>query len=823
VLVSVDRAETRVSLLEATGSPSASRSSVPRPAPGARPGAGYRIAELYLERRGARSIVGNIYKGKVDNVLPGLEAAFVDIGLDKNGFLHVDEIVLPGVETPKRGRGGGGGAGKISELLKPGQEIVVQVVKDPLKTKGARLSMELTIAGRYMVYAPTGEGIGVSRRLDDAERERLRKESKALDLGEGGAIVRTAAHGATRGDFQRELEYLHKLHEVLVKRVVETPAPAMVFQEADLSVRVVRDIFSADFERAVVDDPQQHHRLVSFFTRTAPELVERVELWEGPEPLLAAYGVEEVIDGVMSRRVDLPSGGYLMIDYAEALTVIDVNSGSFIGRGKGARLEDTITRTNLEAADEVVNQLRLRDIGGIIVIDFIDMARARNRDAVMKTLRKALDEDRTKTFTAEISKLGLVEMTRQNVTEGVREIMSRPCPVCDGEGVIRSEETIAIEFERRLREVASESSADVQALLVQINPRVTAQFTGQNSRALHALEAETGLFFHFEGSEGLALDHFAITFQGTREEVEERALPFREGDEVLVQIVEPHMYNVDDAVAKIDGYIISVVGAASQVGEKRMVRVEEVGRTAASALLLDEKGEVVRPPAQGRGGRSAGGPDTRRDASDGRPARTRSRRRPDAGEDPQARREAGLGEVQTAVGGEPEQNGESVGAGEPALAAGESQAARPEAGAADQGEPGVGRRPGAVARGEPGAVGQEEPGASEAESAAAAPARRSRVGLPRRRPRAPRGGEEASAPASPAEAPDAAASKEPIMEEVAARTESAGGPARPGSGPEGTADSGVPVEGAEDDLQSRPRRRGRRGGRRRSAAKAQDQ
>jgi len=819
VLVSVDRAETRVSLLEATGSPSAAHSSAARPARGARPGAGYRIAELYLERRGARSIVGNIYKGKVDNVLPGLEAAFVDIGLDKNGFLHVDEIVLPGVETPKRGRGGGG---KISDLLKPGQEIVVQVVKDPLKTKGARLSMELTIAGRYMVYAPTGEGVGVSRRLDDAERERLRKESKALDLGEGGAIVRTAAHGATRSDFERELEYLHKLHEVLVKRVVETPAPAMVFQEADLSVRVVRDIFSADFERAVVDDPQQHHRLVSFFTRTAPELVERVELWEGPEPLFEAYGVEEVIDGVMSRRVDLPSGGYLMIDYAEALTVIDVNSGSFIGRGKGARLEDTITRTNLEAADEVVNQLRLRDIGGIIVIDFIDMARSRNRDAVMKTLRKALDEDRTKTFTAEISKLGLVEMTRQNVTEGVREIMSRPCPVCDGEGVIRSEETIAIEFERRLREVAGESPADVQALLVQINPRVTAQFTGQNSRALHALEAQTGLFFHFEGSEGLALDHFAITFQGTREEVEERALPFREGDEVLVQIVEPHMYNVDDAVAKIDGYIISVVGAAAQVGEKRMVRVEEVGRTAASALLLDEQGEVVRPPAQGRP-RNAGGPGTRRDGADGRPARTRSRRRPDAGEDAQARREAGLGAVQTAAGGEPEQNGEPAAAAEPALAAGEPQAAAPESGAAQQGEPGVGRRPGAVARGELGAVGHEEPGASEAESAAAAPARRSRVGLPRRRPRAPRGGEGASAPASPAEAPDAAASKEPIKEEGAARTESAGGPARPGSGPAGTADSGVPVEGAEDDLQSRPRRRGRRGGRRRSAAKAQDQ
>ncbi len=615
VLVSVDRAETRVALLEATGTPAASRSAASRrrSAQAARPGAGYRIAELYIERRGARSIVGNIYKGKVDNVLPGLEAAFVDIGLEKNGFLHVDEIVLPGVETVKRGRGNGTGR-KITDLLKPGQEIVVQVVKDPLKTKGARLSMELTIAGRYMVYAPTGEGIGVSRRLEDSERDRLRKETAKLDLGGGGAIIRTAAHGAKRADFERELLYLHKLHEVLVKRVEETEAPAMVFQEADLSVRVVRDIFSAHFERAIVDDPQQHHRLVSFFSRTAPELVDRVELWEEKQPLFETYGVDEVINGVMSRRVDLPSGGYLIVDYAEALTVIDVNSGSFIGRGKGARLEDTITKTNLEAAEEVVNQLRLRDIGGIIVIDFIDMARARNRDAVLKTLRKSLDEDRTKTFTAEISKLGLVEMTRQNVTEGVREIISRPCPTCVGEGVILSEETIAIEFERRLRDIAAEAPRGVEAFLVQINPRVTAQFTGHNSRTLHQLEADTGMFFHFEGSEGLALDHFAITFQGSREEVEERALPFREGDEVLVQIVEPHMYNVDDAVAKIDGYIISIAGAAGQVGEKRMVRIQEVGRTAASALLLDENGEVITPPAS----RSSSAARSGRRASTGR-------------------------------------------------------------------------------------------------------------------------------------------------------------------------------------------------------------
>src|SRR5690242_12320655 len=498
-------------MLEAAGDPAApSRSrSRSRRKKGGLP-TGYRVAEVYFERRGGRSIVGNIYKGRVDNVLPGLEAAFVDIGLDKNGFLHVDEIVLPGVEQVKRGRGKESGP-RITDLLHPGQEIVVQVIKDPLKTKGARLTMELTIAGRYMVYAPTGEGVGVSRRLEDAERQRLRQEAKQLDLNGGGAIIRTAAHGATRADFERELQYLFKLNEVLQRRVKESTAPALVFQEADLSVRVVRDIFSAHFERAIVDDPQQHHRLVSFFARTAPELVDRVELWEEDMPLFEAYGVEPVIEGMLNRRVDLPSGGYLMIDYAEALTVIDVNTGSFTGKGKSARLEDTITKTNLEAAEEVVNQLRLRDIGGIIVIDFIDMARARNRDAVLKVLRKALDEDRTKTFVVEISPLGLVEMTRQNVTDGVREIMTRTCPTCDGEGVIKSEETIAIETARKLRDIVDEAGPDgPEAYLVRLNSRVTAWFTTDAARELQALEEDTGRFFHFTGSEGLPLDHFSV-------------------------------------------------------------------------------------------------------------------------------------------------------------------------------------------------------------------------------------------------------------------------------------------------------------------------
>src|SRR5215217_6696467 len=585
-------------MLEAAGEVPAARRSRRRKKGGLP--TGYRVAEVYFERRGGRSIVGNIYKGKVDNVLPGLEAAFVDFGLDKNGFLHVDEIVLPGVEQVKRGRAKDGGP-RIGDLLKPGQEVVVQVIKDPLKTKGARLTMELTIAGRYMVYSPTGEGIGVSRRLEDSERARLRSEAKALDLGGGGAIIRTAAHGATRADFERELGYLFKLNEVLQKRVEEATAPALVFQEADLSVRVVRDIFSAHFERAIVDDRKQHQRLISFFARTAPELVDRVELWEDPVNLFEAYGVDPVIEGMLSRRVDLPSGGYLMIDYAEALTVIDVNTGSYTGKGKTARLEDTITRTNLEAADEVVNQLRLRDIGGIIVIDFIDMARARNRDAVLKVLRKALDEDRTKTFVVEISPLGLVEMTRQNVTDGVREIMSKTCPVCHGEGVIKSEETIAIGIARHLRHMVEEAGPDgPEAYLLRINPRVSAWFTADGARELHALEGQTGRYFHFEGSEGLPLDHFAVTMEGAREEIEQHAVPFRAGEEVHVHIVEPHMYNPDDGVAKVDGYLISVTNGIAFVGEKKLVRIEEAGRTAAVAVLTGSDLDAAETAAEER-------------------------------------------------------------------------------------------------------------------------------------------------------------------------------------------------------------------------------
>ena len=595
ILVSAERGETRVAVLEAK-----------------QKGAKSHVAELYVERRGKRSIVGNIYMGKVDNVLPGMEAAFVDIGLERNGFLHVDEILMPnGEQAPRRGRGHGR---RINELIKPGQEILVQVVKDPLKTKGARLSMNLSIAGRYLVYAPSGSGVGVSRRLTDKERDRLRKMVDRTYKGPGGLIVRTAAHGAKKPDFVREISYLQKLSEVLERRSDSTKAPALVFQEADLSVRVLRDVFLNEFEKAIIDSPKQFERVTSFFQRTAPELVGGVELYEGAKPLFEKWKVNEAIESTLNRRVDLPSGGYLIIDYAEALTVIDVNSGSFTGRGKGG-LEETITKVNTEAAEEAVRQLRLRDIGGIIVVDFIDMARASNRDKVLKTMRKALDADKSKSYVVEVSPLGLVEMTRQNVTDGVREILTAPCPTCHGEGVVLSAETVALEGLGKLRDFAAERDGD-EAFLVRVNPKVAHELTDPDS-GLTELEEETGKRFHFEGGDALAIDTFELVESGSRSEIEERALPFKVGEEVLVKIDEPHMYNADDAVARIDSYIVSVTGGGPYVGERKLVRIDEVERSAAIASLLG--GES--PNGSGGGGENGS------ELESGAPSRKRSRGR----------------------------------------------------------------------------------------------------------------------------------------------------------------------------------------------------
>ena len=480
VLVSVDRGETRVAILECKkaagrgGQQGAPKKGAPKVDDD------WRVGELYIERRGRRSIVGNVYKGRVDNVLGGMEAAFVDIGLEKNGFLHVDEIVTPDGQTHRRGRGRGGGP-RISDLLKAGQEIVVQVTKDPIGTKGARLSMEVSIPGRYLVYVPDGDGVGVSRRLPDKERERLRKLASGLKLKDAGLIIRTAAVGARKSDMERELQYLFRLHEVLQSRVDESRGPTMVFQEADLPIRVVRDVYSREFERAVIDDEKQHHRMTSFFTRTAPELVDRVELYEGDD-LFESSGVNDVFNQTLSRRVDLPHGGYLMIDHAEALTVIDVNTGSYTGRGKGS-LEDTIVKTNLEAVNEIVRQIRLRDLGGIIVLDFIDMEERKNRQKVFQAVELETKKDRSPSKLLQVSDFGLVILTRKRVKQSLERVLTEPCPYCTGTGTIKSTSTICYEILSEVKKIGADLNGG--GVVLRVNPEI-ARALKEEERAVMA-------------------------------------------------------------------------------------------------------------------------------------------------------------------------------------------------------------------------------------------------------------------------------------------------------------------------------------------------
>jgi ribonuclease G len=422
ILVSVDPWETRVAIQEDG-----------------------RTAECYIERRGQRSVVGHVWKGRVGNVLAGMEAAFIDVGLPKSGFLHVDEVVAKGVPKQKR---------QIAELLKKGDEVLVQATKDPMGTKGCRLTMQLSLAGRFVVYVPHGDGVGVSRKLLDDERKRLRRVCSALPL-EGGLIVRTAAAGASADDIARDYQALRRLWAALDQRAAAVKAPTLLYSEADISLKVIRDLLNVGVEEVVVDDPAQHDRILNFLRRTSPAMAARVRLYEGAQPLLTAMGAEKAIRSTLDRRAPLPSGGYLVIDDTEAMTVIDVNSGGNVGRG-GTRLEETVTKTNLEAAVEVVRQLRLRDIGGIIVIDFIDMGEAANRRQVKEVLEKELEKDRTRTFVADISPLGLVQMTRQNISDGPREVMTGTCETCAGVGIVLSDETVAVDTSRALLRAVQE-------------------------------------------------------------------------------------------------------------------------------------------------------------------------------------------------------------------------------------------------------------------------------------------------------------------------------------------------------------------------------
>ena len=549
------------------------------------------VVEVYLERPGRRSIAGNIYKGVVDNVLPGMEASFVEIGLAKNGFLYVDEIVVPELEGKRQHR-------RIQELIERGQEVLVQAVKDPMGTKGARLTTEISLPGRFLVFVPFGDGIGVSRRLDDAERERLKAICKELELTEGGLIVRTAAEGATKKELEGDLALLQKLWSTIRGRGARAEAPALVYQESELPLRIVRDLFIRDFERVIVDHERTFRRIVGYLKRTSPELAAKVELYKGGEPLMIRSGVDEAVRSTLNRRVDLPSGGYLIFDYAEAFTVIDVNTGRFVGargRSSGARLEDTITKNNLEAVREVVRQLRLRDVGGIIVIDFIDMANPKNRQLVEDALNTELERDRTKTYVVEISPLGLVEMTRQNVTDGPREILTDRCPTCEGDGVVVSRETHAIDAERKLRRLVADSKSE--AFLVELNAEVAGILIGPGASRLEELERETGRHFAFKTRPRVSPSHFAVLREGKASAIDPDAFPVSAGQELEVELEEAHKHEERDAIARLNGYVVTVTGAGGRVGEKVKIRIERATRTAAYAVLADGAAPIQAPAA----------------------------------------------------------------------------------------------------------------------------------------------------------------------------------------------------------------------------------
>ena len=557
LLISVDIGEQRVAILEDD-----------------------RVAEVYLERPERRSIAGNIYLGTVDNVLPGMEAAFVEIGLEKNGFLYVDEIVVPELEGKRHGK-------KITDLIARGQQILVQAVKDPMKTKGARLTTEISLPGRFLVFVPQGEGLGVSRRLDDAERTRLKDIIKKLDVKDGGVIVRTAADGASAEDIERDLVFLQRLWKTIQARAKSAKPPSLVYQEAELPLRIVRDLFAGDFESAQIDHERTYKRIVGYLKKTSPHMLERVHRYKEKTPLFEGTGVDAEIRSTLNRRVDLPSGGYLIFDYAEAFTVVDVNTGRFVGsRSKNStgRLEDTITKNNLEAVKEVVRQLRLRDIGGIIVIDFIDMANPKNRATVEDALRNELERDRTKTYVVEISPLGLVEMTRQNVTDGPREILTKKCPTCAGDGIVLSEASAALEVERRLRTLAAGSRA--QAFQVEVNPKTMSLLLGKGGARLAEIEEASKKRFFLAPKEGVHADHAAVLAEGKLVDLQPPA-PIAEGTEVDLKLVELDKHDAGAAVGKLDGIDVVVGGAAKLVGKKAKVRVERVLDGVAYATALN--------------------------------------------------------------------------------------------------------------------------------------------------------------------------------------------------------------------------------------------
>lgn len=469
------------------------------------------VVNLFIER--GEPLAGNVYKARVANVLRGMDAAFVDIGLERNAFLQVGDVRSQriGGEDLEDMIGHGG----IQQRLRVGQEILVQVTKEPMGTKGARVTTYIALPAHYLVLMPTVQYVGVSRKIEsETERRRLREIAQRLRPQGMGLIVRTAAEGATEKDLQDDLRYLLSVWNRVLERARTSRAPALLYQDLRLLRRVARDLFTGEVERFVVDSPREYERLVDLVGSYAPHLRDRLELYRGREPIFEHYGVEREIETALQRKVWLPSGGTLVVDRTEAFTVIDVNTGRYVG---DRDLATTILHTNLEAAREVVRQIRLRDIGGIVLVDFIDMDNEKHRQQVLRALQEAVRRDRSKTHVIDLTQLGLVEITRKRVHQDLEAVLRMPCPYCNGRGRVLSPETVANRIRRELRRWCSSRAEPV--VVVRVHPLVHAELV-RDGAWLRRLEEQTGKTVRVVPKEGLHVEQFETAGAARPEEAE---------------------------------------------------------------------------------------------------------------------------------------------------------------------------------------------------------------------------------------------------------------------------------------------------------------
>jgi ribonuclease G len=479
------------------------------------------LAELLIERSSERSVVGNIAKGRVSRVLPGMQAAFVDIGLDKAAFLYAGDYLADlEEENPgrgrRRGRNGSRAIPRIDTLLSEGQEIVVQIAKEPIGTKGARITSHLAIAGRHLVLTPAGSRVGVSRRIDsDKERRRLREIVSRLRPKGMGFIIRTAGEDAREEDLEADIKYLSSVWEALSEKRESARVPSVLYEEPSLPLRVIRDVANSETKRVMVDSLEVHEEIQNFVARFIADPKPKIERHTGPEAIFERHGVEAEIDANLGRKVWLKSGGYLIIDQSEALTAIDVNTGRFVGKRD---LEETVFKTNLEAVKEVVHQLRFRNIGGLIVIDLIDMEAADNREKVYRALQDAVRSDKARTNILKISELGLVEMTRKRTRENLVQQLCEPCGYCDGKGYVLSRESVTFKVLRDIRKDLAHIAS--REIAISVHPRVAETLLGPMKEALTELSAEVGREIEVRAKPGMHQEQFEVLALGAAEPVE---------------------------------------------------------------------------------------------------------------------------------------------------------------------------------------------------------------------------------------------------------------------------------------------------------------